>query len=168
MQNVCRRPSDRLLGILARLFLEPKFPAPIFQFLHIFRTDLAHWENRTTLSFRAGCFREGASSVHETVGSRNKSKLLPCFSREHCGANPICRIAPSQLKTAHPLASTWYLSTPLGVSHCRDLPTSVLVQRLNDTHLTCSLRRYSARSKSWLTVERMDMLFCHNSPLYGE
>jgi hypothetical protein len=26
MQNVCRRPSDRLLGILARLFLEPKFP----------------------------------------------------------------------------------------------------------------------------------------------
>jgi hypothetical protein len=25
MQNVCRRPSDRLLGILARLFLEPKF-----------------------------------------------------------------------------------------------------------------------------------------------
>jgi len=26
MQNVCRRPSDHLLGILARLFLEPKFP----------------------------------------------------------------------------------------------------------------------------------------------
>jgi hypothetical protein len=26
MQNVCRRPSDRLPGILARLFLEPKFP----------------------------------------------------------------------------------------------------------------------------------------------
>jgi hypothetical protein len=25
MQNVCRRPSDRLLGILARLFLEPTF-----------------------------------------------------------------------------------------------------------------------------------------------
>jgi hypothetical protein len=25
-QNVCRRPSDRLLGILPRLFLEPKFP----------------------------------------------------------------------------------------------------------------------------------------------
>jgi hypothetical protein len=25
MQNVCRRPSDRLLGILARFFLEPKF-----------------------------------------------------------------------------------------------------------------------------------------------
>jgi hypothetical protein len=26
MQNVCRHPSGRLRGILARLFVEPKFP----------------------------------------------------------------------------------------------------------------------------------------------
>jgi hypothetical protein len=34
-----------------------------------------------------------------------------------------------------------------------------VVHRLNDTHLNNSLRRYSARNRSWLTVERMDMLF---------
>jgi hypothetical protein len=34
----------------------------------------------------------------------------------------------------------------------RDLPASV-VQRLNDTHLTSSMRQYSAGNKSWLTPQ---------------
>ena len=79
------------------------------------RASFEYWSNSNRRRCAAAIFsRPSALMVRlpGLAGCRHslstKSRLLPlCFSSEHCSANLIYLTAPSQLKTAHPLANTW-------------------------------------------------------------
>jgi hypothetical protein len=90
MQNVCRRPSDRLLGILARLLLEPKFP----------HTNLSIPSHLPVTGFSSPGFLAGRTSRHGKHGRWDGACTLSKRSFESLSAQR------GELSVCHPAISS--------------------------------------------------------------